>query len=87
MQDEIGHEPGRALDEVEHTVLWLLLRPSSPSGMWSHKEIAREVGDPEAAGMVVAGLHAAGLAHRVGDFAFATQAAARFRALALDGTR
>jgi hypothetical protein len=81
MQDETMPDPGRGLDEAEQAILCLLLGPS-PAGLWSAEEIAREIGDPHKAQIALASLHAAGLAHRLGGFAFATRAATRFRQLA-----
>jgi hypothetical protein len=88
MQHECTGDPGRALVEAESSILWLLLHPAAPSGLWSLQEIARETGDPEAVvEAAVGGLHALGLAHRVEAFVFASRAAAHFCDLALQGTR
>jgi hypothetical protein len=81
MQDQTIPESGCALDEIEARVLWLLLRPGTP-GIYSIDEIAGEIGDATGADLALAGLHAAGLAHRVSGFVFASHAARRFRALA-----
>lgn len=80
MQDEMMPDPGCTLDEAERAVLYLLLRPA-PTGLFSTQEIAREIGAPITAGIAIAGLHAAGLAHRLEEFVFATRAAARFHEL------
>jgi hypothetical protein len=82
MQDQTIPDPGFVLDEVEARILWLLLRPATP-GIYSIDELAGEAGDATAADLAVAGLRAAGLAHRVAGFVFASYAARRFRALAL----
>jgi hypothetical protein len=88
MQHECTGDPGHALVEVESSILWLLLHPAAPSGLWSLQEIARETGDPQAAvETAVRGLHALGLAHRVDAFVFASRAAAQFQDFALQGTR
>jgi hypothetical protein len=84
MQDKTMPDPGRRLDEAERAVLCLLLHPG-PSGLWSIGEIAREIGDPATAGLAVVSLHAAGLAHRLDEFVFATRAAARAHELDLRG--
>jgi hypothetical protein len=79
---------GRALAEAESLIVWLLLHPVAPSGLWSLPEIARETGYRQAVvEKAVGGLHALGLAHRLDAFVFASRAAARFHDLALQGTR
>jgi hypothetical protein len=85
MQDQTIPDEGFALDAVEARILWLLLRPGTP-GIYSIDELAGETGDATGADLACAGLHAAGLAHRMGGFVFASYAARRFRALALQGT-
>ncbi|HXB64107.1 MAG TPA: hypothetical protein VNV42_04430 [Solirubrobacteraceae bacterium] len=81
MQDQTTCAPACALvEKTEQHLLWLLLRHDR-RGPWHAQELAREVGDPEQAGVALAGLHAAGLAHLNGEFAHATYAAERFYAL------
>jgi hypothetical protein len=82
MQDQTIPGRLRALDEIEHDLLWLLLRPA-PHGPWHTREIALALGDPEQAMLALAGLHADGLAHLNGEFVHATRAATRFKRLAL----
>jgi hypothetical protein len=77
MQDQSICEPSRSLEQAEQWLLWLLLRPIR-CGPWHAKELARELGDPEQAALALAGLHASGLAHLHGEFAYATRAAVRF---------
>ena len=45
--------------------------------IWSQAEIATALGNPVHAADALIGLHVAGLVHRVGEFVFPTQAAAR----------
>jgi hypothetical protein len=85
MQDQTIPDQGCALDEIEARILWLLLRPGTP-GIYSIDEIAGETGDATGTDLACAGLHAAGLAHRIEGFVFTSHAARRFRALALQGT-
>lgn len=72
MQDQPS--PAEAEAQAEATVLELLIDATTP---WSLDEISREVGDHLTAVDAVGRLHAAGLVHRLGDFAFATRAACR----------
>lgn len=70
-------------DREEHSegvVLTLLLDPDLP-WLWSMDELGRELGDAVRAEDAVAGLHAAGLVHRCGEFVFATRSAAHFSRL------
>jgi hypothetical protein len=54
-------------DGDQFAVLALLLDLRSP-GSWSVVELGREIGSEEAAADAVVRLHAAGLAHRFGEF-------------------
>jgi hypothetical protein len=87
MQDQSIREPPCSLEVTERRLLLLLLRPIR-CGPWHMQELAREIGDPEQAGLALAGLHACGLAHLHGEFAHATRAAVRFYDLTvpLDGS-
>ncbi len=80
MQDQSICEPPRSLERTEEELLWLLLRPTR-CGPWHTRELALQLGDPEQAGLALAGLHAAGLAHINGEFAHATHTAVRFHDL------
>lgn len=71
---------GRCGDELEFVVLALLLDREC-SGPWSVQELAREVGCELLAADAVVRLCAAGLAHRVGEFAWPSRAASRFSQL------
>ncbi|HEV3047070.1 MAG TPA: hypothetical protein VGY13_06870 [Solirubrobacteraceae bacterium] len=51
------------------------------TGPWSLGELSRQVGCELAAGGAVASLRAAGLAHRGGEFVWASVAASRFSEL------
>jgi hypothetical protein len=87
MQDQSIREPPCSLEETEQQLLWLLLRPIR-CGPWHVQELARELGDAAQAGLALAGLHAAGLAHLHSEQAYATRAAVRFYDLTvpLDGS-
>jgi hypothetical protein len=71
----------RELDRAERAALDLLLTSGGP-GLWSMAELARALGSEVLAADAVAGLSAAGLVHRHGEFVFATRAAVRSLALA-----
>lgn len=79
MRDQRSSTPpaGRRGDEVQFAVLALLLDPDCP-GPWSLAELAREVGCATTAAEAVVGLHAAGLAHRRGEFVWPSRPAVRF---------
>jgi hypothetical protein len=64
--------PAAAEPEANATVLELL---TGEPVLWSIDELAREIGDRVTAVDAVARVHADGLAHRLGDFVFATRAA------------
>lgn len=70
MHDEPS--PARADADADASVLDLL---TAAPALWSTAELAREIGDPITAADAIARLHAVGLAHRLGDFVFATRAA------------
>jgi hypothetical protein len=70
MQDE--RSPAEADANADASVLEFLTRDT---GLWSLDELSRELGDRVSAVDAVARLNAAGLAHRLGDFVFATRAA------------
>jgi hypothetical protein len=81
MQDQpIAPAPERRGQETQFLVLALLLDPGGPS-QWSLGELAREIGCELQAAEAVVRLDAAGLAHCVGEFVFATRAASRFAQL------
>jgi hypothetical protein len=85
MQAQVNRSSvARELDRAERAALELLLAWQAP-GHWSLAELARALGGEVRAADAVAGLHAAGLVHRHGEFVFATRAAARFDALAGGG--
>jgi hypothetical protein len=67
----------RRCDEVQFAVLALLLEAGGPA-QWSLAELAREVGCELLVGEAVVRLRAAGLAHHVEGFVFASRAASRF---------
>ncbi|HEX8086571.1 MAG TPA: hypothetical protein VF529_19950 [Solirubrobacteraceae bacterium] len=71
MHDEPS--PAEAEAAADASVLELL---TTEPALWSIDEIARELGDRITAVDAIARLHAAGLAHRLSDFVFATRAAA-----------
>lgn len=71
---------GRCSDEVQFVVLALLLDLECP-GPWCVGELAREVGCELSATDAVVRLQGAGLAHRCGEFVFASHAACRFSQL------
>jgi hypothetical protein len=84
MQDKDMPDPGQMLDEAQRCVLCGLLAPAG-SGLCSMGELALAVGDERMAELAVEDLHAAGLAHVLGGFVFATRAAVRFHELDLGG--
>jgi hypothetical protein len=65
---------------AERIVLEILLEPGF-HGTWTLAELARAYGDEAQTVDALAGLHAAGLVHRCGEFVFASRAAARLVAL------
>lgn len=71
---------GRVLNDAQQCVLCILLAPVG-CGLCSMGELALAVGDPAAAELAVAALHADGLVHRLDGFVFATRAVARSREL------
>jgi hypothetical protein len=79
MRDQRSSRPsaGRRSDEAEFVVLALLL-DRDWSGPWSLGELVREVGCEVAAAEAVVSLHAAGLAHRSGEFVWPSRPAVRF---------
>jgi hypothetical protein len=81
MQDQpIAPARERHVDDAQFLVLALLLEPGGPS-QWSLDELGRELGCELHAAEAVVRLDAAGLAHRTGEFVFATRAASRFAQL------
>ncbi len=63
-------------EAVTHALLDLLVRERA--SLWSVAELDRALCPPDGPGSAedaIAGLYAAGLVHRVGDFVFATRAA------------
>jgi hypothetical protein len=82
MHEQINHSSvARELDLAERAALDMLLTCDGP-GLWSVAELARALGSEVLAADAVAGLSAAGLVHRHGEFVFATRAAVRSLALA-----
>lgn len=63
-------------DEAERSVLGLLLDRDAP-GPWSDREVGVALGNEVRAADAIAALQRAGLVHRLNEFVFATQAAAR----------
>ncbi len=76
------NEPPLSDDEIERTILTLLLESNAP-GQWSVEELAREVGGELRAIDAIVRLHAAGLVHRCHEFVWATRAAVRSHQLEL----
>jgi hypothetical protein len=66
--------PAEAEADADATVLEFL---TETPRLWSLPELGRAVGDNLTATDAVARLHAAGLAHRLGDFVFSSRAAER----------
>jgi hypothetical protein len=64
----------------ESAVMLVLLHMGHP-WPWSMSEIGRELGNELLAADAVAGLHAAGLVHRTGEFVFPTRTATRSQQL------
>ena len=69
-------------DEVERTVLALLLESKTP-GQWSVDELAREIGGELETTDAIVRLRAAGLVHRCNEFVWVTRPAMRFHQLAV----
>jgi hypothetical protein len=83
MQDEVNRSSvALELDRAERAALDMLLTGDGP-GLWSMGELARALGGEVVAADAVAGLSAAGLVHRHGEFVFATRATVRCVHLAL----
>ena len=69
--------------QAEGAILGLLLNFDAGS-LWSVEEVVRQVSSPRLEVIDgLAGLEAAGLIHRMGDFVFATRAASSFDQLEL----
>ncbi|MCW3020366.1 MAG: hypothetical protein JWN10_2674 [Solirubrobacterales bacterium] len=81
MPDQRDRDVGAADDDLERSVLALLLDTKNP-GPWSVHELARELGSELQTADAVARLHSVGLLHRCHEFVWATRAAARFHELA-----
>jgi hypothetical protein len=81
MPDHRSRDLGAADDDLERSVLALLLESKHP-GPWSVHELARELGGELHTADAVARLHCVGLLHRCDDYAWPTRAAARFHQLA-----
>jgi hypothetical protein len=82
MQEQINRGcAALELDLAERAALDLVLTSQGP-GLWSMAELSRALGCEVRAADAVAGLFAAGLVHRHGEFVFATRAAVRADALA-----
>jgi hypothetical protein len=81
MQDETN-EPSleREPERSESVVMLMLLHMGHP-WPWSMHEISLELGNEILAADAVAGLHAAGLVNRTGEFVFPTRAATHMHAL------
>jgi hypothetical protein len=69
------------LDRAEHALLSLLIDAEHP-WPWSIGELATALGDPLTTADALVELHAAGLVHRLGEFAWASRAATRAHQLA-----
>jgi hypothetical protein len=76
MQDQPIRDVAAEFDRAERAVLDLLLDPDVP-GLWSVHELGVALGDEVRAADAIAGLHRAGLVHRLSEFVFASQPAAR----------
>jgi hypothetical protein len=80
MQDETSQMPSEDDARVQKGVLELLLGPTSQR-LWSIAEVEREIGERLLAMDAIAGLQAAGLIHRCGEFVFASRSALAMDAL------
>jgi predicted transcriptional regulator len=80
MQDESIPDPARSERECDSAVLALLLEEEHT--IWSIAEIGQTLGSHVNGVDAVNRLHAAGLVHRLGDYVFATRAAASAWAVA-----
>lgn len=74
MQDEISHTPVEEDERAQRSIMELLLSEEGQRPL-SVEELARHIGGSIAAIDALTTLHAEGLVHRCGDFAFATRAA------------
>ena len=81
MQDERTCEPSPAEASRSEAVVMLMLLHAGHWWPWSMAEISQELGSELLAADAVAGLHAAGLVHRFGEFVLPTRAATRMQQL------
>ena len=81
MQDERTCEPTLTEASRSEAVVMLMLLHGGHWWPWSMGEVAQELGDQALAVEAVAGLHAAGLVHRFGEFVLPTRPATRMRQL------
>jgi hypothetical protein len=81
MQDETSREGMPERRDARGAVLGLLLNDEDQRP-WLAREIELEIGDRIATVDAITQLHAEGLAHRVGEFVFATRAAVNMERIA-----
>lgn len=79
MHDESIPDPAHREREYDSAVLALLLEEDHT--IWSIAEIGQTLGSQVGGVDAITRLHAAGLVHKLGDYVFATRAAAQARAL------
>ncbi len=82
MQDQTNETVGDENRKTEHAILMLLL--SDRQCVWSVDELVAETGRQLDTIDALGELNAAGLAHRCGEFVFATRAAIRLDSIFQD---
>jgi hypothetical protein len=81
MLDERTCEPTLVEASRSEAIVMLMLLHAGHWWPWSISEVAQELGDETLATEAVAGLHAAGLVHRFGEFVLPTRPATKMRQL------
>jgi len=81
MQDERTCDAEHVEASRAEAVVMLMLLHAGHRWPWSTAEVSRELGDEHLAAEALAGLHAAGLVNRFGEFVLPSRAATRMQQL------